>query len=427
MKVTSKNWSEPRSVLQVRRGDDVKFDKIQREIPYHAICDYAGREAQIAGFGEFIVGQKRPDISIVWNYFINPARVKQTSTGTGLASIDTSRLKLAVVGGAGSIAVESNRGIIYRTGHDAFALFTCAFDTKKAGVTQKAGVWDALNGFYLSMENDGQLAVNHLNGGVPTTILQTDFNLDNLTGNASECSKFAINPQALLVYRIMYGYLGQFPAYFEVYAGFELGWLPFHTIDIVNVNNQLILQDPYLSIKFEAASDGTNDVIMYSGSWLGGIIGEKREKNLNDHFAFDASKTLVAGTETVVGSMRVKSTFQGKPNKIPVNFSTLTGSTDGTKAVILKMYRNTPLTASVWTDPIGPTSVVEIDLVGTLTGTSPSEVQYSTVLGKVDSLGPGKEFADEELMLYTGDTYTFTALSVNASEVILGGAWDEWK
>lgn len=399
-------------------------------IPHQAIADYAGRETQVAAYGELLTGQKQLDVSLVFNYFINPERTRQTISGTGANTIDASRLRVAAEGGAGTAEVESKRNIVYRTGHDAFALFTCAFGAGGVGATMKAGPFNGVNGFFISLSETGKLQANHLVGGVLTTYTQgntdgTGFNLDQLDGSGP--SDFTVNPHALLVYRITYGYLGQSPAYFEVQTGAAKGWVPFHTIDIGNTTADLILTDPILPIKFEATSDGTSDAVMFSGSWLGGVIGNQRTRVDNDQFAFDVSKALVAGVQTHIGTMRVKATFQGKVNKIPAEFHVLTAGVDGTKDHILRIWKNTPLTGAVWVDPIGPTSIIEIDLTGTLTGTSPKELRYSTALGKVDSLGPGIEFPIGELRLEVGDTLTFTAYSANASNVVLAGTWEELK
>lgn len=393
-------------------------------IPYSAHCDYAGREAQIAVFGETLVGQKQPDISLVFNYFINPERVVSIVSGGGALSIDASRLKVAVTGGAGEAIAESKRNISYRAGHDAFALFTCSFGESLPGTIQEAGAYNAVNGFYISMDGAG-LHVNHLVGGVLATVDQGDFNLDKLDG--SGLSDITLDPQALNIYRITYGYLGKAPAFFEVYAGVAVGWVPFHVFDITNNGGGLVLTDPLLPIKFRADSDGTNDVAMFSGSWLGGTIGDARRREDNDQFAFDVSKSILGGVETVIGSMRVKTTFQGKPNKIPAEFHVLTAGVEGVKPHIIRIYKNTPLTAPLWLDPIGPTSVVEIDLVGTLTGTAPKELRYSTALGKTADLGPGVHFPIGELRLEVGDTLTFTVFSANNSDVILAGSWEEFK
>lgn len=398
-------------------------------IPYNALADYAGRESQIAAYGELLTGTKQLDVSIVFNYFINPERTRVASSGTGANAIDNSRLKVSAEGGVGTSSIESKRNIVYRTGHDAFALFTCAFNAGGAGATMKAGAFDATNGFYISLSDDGKLQANYLVDGVLKTYTQGaeegGFNLDQLDGTG--LTNFELNPQALTVYRITYGYLGQSPAYFEIQAGAELGWIPFHVVDITNQGNELILTDPILPIRFEVESDGVDDAAIFGGSWLGGIIGSPRTRIDNDQFAFDVSKSIAAGVENAIGTMRVKATFQGKTNKVPAEFHVLTAGVDGTKGHVIRMYKNTPLTGAVWIDPIGPNSIVEIDVTGTLTGASPDELRYSNPLGRIDSLGTGVVFPIGELRLEVGDTLTFTVESINASEVIVGGTWEELK
>lgn len=392
-------------------------------IPYQALCDYAGRESQVSGFGDLVTGQKHPDVSVVFNYFIDPQFAIPVTTGTGAVGIDVSRLKLSTTAGAGQAQVTSKRDIIYRMGHEAQAMFTCAFGASGAGLQQMAGVYDDNDGYFISLSETGVLQTNHRVGGVTTTYNQADFNIDTLNGDG--LSDFTLNPQALNIYRISYGYLGSLPAIFELYGGTTLGWVPFHTIDTINKTADLLLQSPNLPIRFDLVSDGTNDGVMYSGSWTGASIGAERDRSLNDQFGFEVPASIAAGAETVIGSMRVKSLFQGKANKIPIDFHNISGGFDGTKPHIVRVYRNTGLTGANWQNLIGDTSVVEIDLVGTLTGVTAAQLKYATAVSKDGTID--HEFATGELRLSTGDTLTFTVESANTSDIVLAGQWDELR
>lgn len=405
-----------------RKGDE------QAVIPYMAIGDNRGNEAMVAGFGELVIGQRLPDILITWNYDINPERATETYTGVGTAGIDTSRLYVAVEGGAGTAEVASKRFIVYRAGYSAQAMFTAAFDTPAPGTTQKCGAIDDTNGYYLSLANDNQLQVNFesTSRGV-TTINQFAFNVDTLDGKGP--SRFTLNPQGMNIYRICYGYLGKLHATFEVYGGSLIGWVMFHAVDTIDIDgggdNLLAIEDPNLAIRFQASSDGTANVRIYSGSWNGGIVGGFHDRSLNDHFSFDVTATIAVTTETFIGAMRVKSTYAGKVNKLTVDMHNITGGVDGTKPVIIRVYKNTTLTGGTWNDVIGPSSLIEVNTTATAPALLVSERRHAQALGKTDSFD--HSFDDGELRLSAGDTLTFTGQSANNFDVTLAGDWDELK
>lgn len=405
-----------------RKGDE------QAVIPHYAIGDGRGNEATVAGFGDLVIGQRLPDILIAWNYDINPERAVETVTGVGAVGIDNSRLYVAVEGGAGTAEVSSKRYIVYRAGYSAQAMFTAAFDTPAAGTTQECGAIDADNGYYLSISTDNQLQVvySSTHGGiVPTN--QYQFNVDILDGTGP--SRFKLNPQAMNIYRISYGYLGKLPATFEVYGGTKIGWVLFHTVDTIDIagggDNFLAIEEPNLGIRFRTSSDGTANVRLLSGSWNGGIIGGFHDRSLNDHFSFDVTTTITAVVETFIGAMRVKSTYAGKPNKLTVDLHNISGGVDGTKPVVIRVYKNTTLTGGTWVDPIGPTSLIEVNTTATAPALLVSERRHAQALGKTDSFD--HSFGDGELRLAAGDTLTFTGYSTNNFDVTLAGDWDELK
>jgi len=231
------------------------------------------------------------------------------------------------------------------------------------------------------------------------------------------------------IYRISYGYLGKLPATFEIYAGASIGWVMFHVADTIDIygggDNFLAIEDPNLAIRFRATSDGTADVRMLSGSWNGGIIGGFHDRSLNDHFSFDVTKAITATTETFIGAMRVKSTYAGKLNKLTVDLHNITGGVEGTKPVVIRVYKNTLISGGTWIDPIGPTSLIEVNTTATAPALQISERRHAQALGKTDSFDHG--FGEGELRLSAGDTLTFTGFSANNFEVTLAGDWDELK
>lgn len=414
--------------LGIHRQDDLKGTKYITG--YRGLADFAGREAMVAGFGEQLVGFKEAEILTLFSYFINPDRVRtDLSSGAWSATISDSRLK--VTAGTGSLVgdaiVQSLQVIGYRPGFDSYLYCTTAFEPFAVGTTQEFGPFDGTNGYSISLLSNGEIAINHYSNTVlVSTTPQSEFILDHLDGKSA--GGFILNPQAMNIYRFNYGYLGTMPPSFEIWAGVELGWIPFHYIDLTGVDNSLIIRDPYLPVRFRVTSDGTNEVSMYSGSWDGGIIGSPRPRFLNDQYTVDVEKLGVAsaGINKPLISIRNNTTFKTKTNKITVDIDTLTAAVDGNKTHRVRLIKNpTTLTGAVF-NSVNASSVMSYDTAATaMTG---GEIKRSWPLGKIDSLGGGAIFETGELRMFPGDIYVLALISTSVATDFVGALhWDELK
>ena len=378
MKTSNRPDKRPYSVLRVDQPDRFTGKTYERghkqNIPFNSIVDHAGREIMVSTFGDLVTGTKQVDISVSFQYFIDPDKVSEISTGTGAASTDNSRLKLtASSGGAGTCEVKSRVPIVYRTGLSAFTEFTASFDPYKPGTTQECGVFNyGGNGYALSINSDNKLVVNHYRAGVLIssvsqgyTISGDGFAFDQLDGSGE--SGFTFDPQGMNIFRIEYGYLGVAPAILEVYGGHLLGWIPFHVVEIINTGtNELIIDNPHVHMTFRVTTDGTNTINMYSGSWLGGSIGSSRQHDQNAQFAIDTVKTGLTGTVTMI-SIRTSATFKGKTSLLPVDLHQATAGIFSNKPNLIRLYFNPTLTGASWT-PVDTDSVMEYDVAGVATG-----------------------------------------------------------
>lgn len=413
---------KPSTSLRLNKDDP---NKRLESFPHVALTDYSGHEAWIAAFGEQVVGSRHLDIQVTFNYFINPLRLKTEGTqGAGSLTIEDRRLKVAVEGGAGEAHIQSIRNIVYIAGHDAFGMFTCAFGQFLEGTTQQAYIGDLTDAFVIGIAEGNQLSVMHRRDDVDgSVVIQQDFNLDSLDGKG--LSKYIINPFSLNIFKISYGFLGSLPAVLEVYAGVDIGWVPFHTFNTDAIPGQVIVTNPNLPIHFLATSDGTNDVAMFSGSWVGGVISADRTPALNDRYAFSLAKSIPIG-EHVIASGRVKDVFQGFQNRIPADLLLVTIGVDGTKPHIVNVRLNPTLINTVFND-VSVDSVMQADQAGTFSGGVPSgRLVGSFALGKIDSAGI--TFQPGEVRMTAGDIVSISlVVSVVASDVALGAHWGELK
>ena len=422
---TTEPGSKGTSILRPEPGK-AGFTKIT---DFVALTDYAGREPIHGVFGEQLIGFKIVEISTSFYYFVNPRTIStDNSSGSFSATIDNSRLKLtAGTAGVGDAIIESRSSILFREGFDAYIIITIAFDDFKIGTTQKFGVFDD-DGFFIELESDGQLSINYMkNSVVISKRVQSDFLLDKLDGTG--LSGFTINPQAMNIYRLSSAYSGQTPFSFEVYGGMEIGWIAFEYVDIIGIDSLLVADDPYVPIKMQTTSDGTNEVSTFSSAWNGGTIGPVRNKWLSDQFTADRSIVVSSGSVGVnipLFSIRVNSIFNSKINKIPIDIDQFTASVDGNRIHILRLFINATLTGDSFGDFDSAISFVSTDEFATaITG---GQLIRSYPMGKTDSLSPGVKFDEGELRLLVGDVLTFTLDTGSSSSDVTGAVtWDELK
>lgn len=204
-----------------------------------------------------------------------------TSVSGGAATPSTSGGRLTVATGTAttaSAAIFTNRNIRYAPGREIYAQFTAAFTTPtSANSTQRAGMYDANNGFFIRMTTAG-LAACARSATVDTCTTSASWNGDKLDGTA--LSRFtrgavqeAINFTFMNVYRIRFGWLGSAPVEFQVMAP-DKRWVTFHTIKQPNLAATPVIQNPNLTIRMEAvkASADAQNVQMFSSSWDGGTV-----------------------------------------------------------------------------------------------------------------------------------------------------------
>lgn len=430
MKTSDRPDKRPYSVLNIDSPDKFTGKAYERgrqqRIPYVGIVDGAGREILVGSFGELVTGQKQVDVSAAFQYFVDPDRVTETNTGTGATSIDNSRLKLTANGGVGTCEVKSRAPITYRPGLNSFAEFTAAFDPYRSGTTQECGTFDVGgNGYSLSINSEDKLVVNHYRSGtLISSVAQGSvpgegFAFDQLDGTG--LSGFTANPQHMNLFRIIYGYLGIAPAVLEIYGGTMLGWIPFHIVETINTTNRLIIEDPHLPITFKVTSDGTNNVAMLSGSWLGGSIGTLRSHSENSQFSADVSKTALTGTVTLL-SIRVKSTFKTKTNKIPVDLHEISAGITSNKPNIVHLILNGTLTGGSFSD-VDTNSCVEFDTTGTVSGGRKLRSWGVEQDGTLNS-----NFEEGEVRIVADDILSVVLITAGTNvDVNAGLHWDELR
>jgi len=392
--------------------------------PSTSIVGTAGAAADVSRYGQLVTGMRGDDVLVRFEYSNSSEDVIETVAGTGTTGNADAMASVTTGIGVGEAIIESKRFITYRPGHEVYAFFTTIYDTPEPGTYQRHGIFNGVDGFFFGYENT-VFGVSLRKDGVDEFFPQSGWNIDPCDGAGK--SGFNLNHNALLQYKITYGWLGSAPVSFWVYGGIGYDWILVHVIDQTNTSTSPTISEPSQAIKFEVgrtAGDGA-DITMRTSSWAGGTIEGIHTHAGHRVFAGEGFSSLSAGTETLIAAFRNKDTFQGRANKVAIEATYMGASTDGTKSVIIRFWRNATVIGGVWNDVDADNSVTEINVTAAFTQGS-GKYEMSVPMAKSDTislvLGAGHihlEMDPGELMLVTGE-------SAGASEVELSFRWEEY-
>jgi hypothetical protein len=388
------------------------------------MLDYLKRQAHVAIFGDQIVSPRLDEISVQFQYNIATKDIISAVTGSGVVEHDGTnmmRVRAGTGSAVGTAYATSVDTVRYRTGHDIFVYFTCRFSAPDAGCSQYIGLFDANDGIGIGYSGT-TFGIVYRSGGVEKFIGQAYFSKTPMTEDSFQDGiGYILDPSKVNLYRINFGYLGIAPIIFEVFGGFEYGWVPFHIMEFTNKQTGTHLAQPILPMRVEVASDGTAVVDVHTPSWNAGLVVDDQTKKADRNFSAKNSKAGIT-TETNVITLKNLATFQAKTNRIVTQLTYLSVSVDGTKNATIRLVKNTTLGGSPsYADQDATNSVTQKDVAGT-TLTGGTEV-FSIQLDKT-----GRQFVDltpYHIRLQPGDIVTLGATSASSTDVFGSIGWRE--
>lgn len=108
---------------------------------------------QRTAFGEISVAMLNPVIQLQWPYNINSKLIRTSTTETGTASINSSRLKLSTGTTAQSkVIMQSKQLFNYQPGEGGEVRFSAVFNEGVVGTDQLIGIGDAENGLFFGYQ-----------------------------------------------------------------------------------------------------------------------------------------------------------------------------------------------------------------------------------------------------------------------------------
>lgn len=323
-------------------------------------------------FGALVVAEHNNQVEV--NFFENAdpgTLITVTKTGTGAAS-QTAGTAVFTTGAnaSGTVRGVSLTNTVYHAGHEIYSFFTAYFSTGVAGGTQRIGLYDTNNGFYIGWEGT-TFGVTRRTGTVNTFVARASWNGDPLDGSAGSAYMRNGTPEAidftkLNVFRIRFGWLGSAPCFFEVMSP-DGEWVIFHTILQPNTSTTAIIANPNLPMTVNCL--GAANVLIGSSCW-----GAGSASLLDDLNSTVTDATLAQMVRAVLTAQKPNGTYvniaantQGRllfandsvgtdGSPVPAGTS-LVGGTDGTNLQSLKVDTNGQLYVANFPATYTPTDI----------------------------------------------------------------------
>jgi hypothetical protein len=322
-------------------------------------------------FGSQVMENTLDNISIQFQYGIPDSTTTSYTQGGGTVTSSNSMAVLSTAASTSSIAqLQTDNTILYRSGHEAYALFTVAFTGSfTATSSQFIGPIDYQNGFAIGFDGT-TFGVTRRSDTVNTFTPQSQFNGDKLDGTGT--SGFLYNPALLNVFRIAYGYLGATIIQFQIMNSTG-GFITFHTIQYPNSSAAPSIQQPFLPITARVENlTGTSVLTLQTASWNGGIVGQPN----NNAYKYFCASSYSSGMLVI----RNKTVFNNRPNKIRVRCTAVGATIRSTpdSSLTYSLIKNGTITGTSFSDVSSGNSVVEVSTAGTYSAGTGTEV-YKTV------------------------------------------------
>jgi len=378
------------------------------------------RELDKTAFGELAVQQPVAEVLIHFPYNLNTDLVNTTVVGSGSV---THSNQFAVISSGAAInssgRLNSNRALEYNPGIGGLARFTTLFSTPEAGNTQISGIGSATDGFFFGY-NGTSFGILYRVNSVDTWILQSTWNTDKMDGTGP--SGMNLNPTKGNVFQIKYQWLGFGAIRFYIENQFTGTLNQVHVINYANQNTTVSVNNP--SFNFHAKSENTtnNTNVQMKVPSIGLFIEGDRGSVGFTRNAIGFEKSISAGIETNILTIRNKTVYQGVVNEIQIQPDILNFAGDGAKNIVFRLKVDATLGGTTsFTDVRTNNSVVDYDTAGTtVTG---GILVLVVPVSKTGQLTISLPLLNQ--VMVPGRTLTISAESVGANDVSAGISWQE--
>jgi len=358
----------------------------------------------LSAFGEVLTTIINPIVQIQFPYNINTRIVTPTVVGTGSVAQEESMAVLKTGTDTGSTAkMESKIVVRYNPGQGGVCKFTALFTEGAAGTQQEVGLGDNTDGLFVGF-NGVEFIINRRQGGSNNFVNQSSFNMDTLDGDGP--SGMILDTSKMNVFKIQFQWLGAGNLFFNIEDPVTGRFIMFHTIRYANNFIRPSLDNPTFPLRVFVDNGATVlDIVTKVGSMGGfteGIVRDDGPINFSAVLGTAVSTTIIP-----VLSIRNKTTYQTKVNKVLIKLLNIGIINTGGKELLAQLILNGSLTDASFSSIDTNTSVMEEDSsASAITG----GINLLPFLVK-DSDSKDFDLLAEDIKLNPGDTLTIAAIS----------------
>lgn len=404
--LTAKKPNDNYANIQATAGENLKIslEELETEVKNFFTNDILDKSA----FGELLNAELTPLVQIDFPYNINADIVKTTITGSGTVTQADSKAVLQTTATTSSIAkLESKRFLNYNPGQGGLIRFTGVFTTGVANSSQILGIGDSNDGFFFGY-NGTAFGILRRQNGVDNWTIQASWSEDQGDGNETLPIMDWTKGN---VFQIRYQWLGFGMITFWVEDPATGSFCKVHEIEYANANTNPSIYNPSLPLMAFVENTTNNTNIKLQTSSMGAFV-EGKESLLGPKNSISNTKAAITTTLTNVVTIRNRTAFASKTNRVVIELDFVSYSVDGTKPAIIKIVKNTTLGGSpIYADISTNTSVIEYDVAGTtLTG---GQELFTFTIGKSD--GDKLPLIGLSVDLLPGDTMTIAIAATSGT------------
>ena len=310
-------------------------------------------------FEDLSVAQPFPIVQTDFVFSVNSDIVDTYTTGSGSVSQSGNMAVISSGASANSSAtLLSERKIRYRAGMGVRMLVTGVFSPGVEGSTQLLGLGNDDDGFFFGY-NGTEFGIMRRCDGVDYWTSKTDWNIDRMDGTG--LSGQNLNTSMGNIYMIQLQWLGFGAIKFFIEESISGRIHPIHIIRFANTSITTTVSCPIFNIMLQSKNTTNTTNIVLKTPCISAFIEGTVFRILGPRFGIDNDKIITSNTFTNILTIRVKDTFSGKTNKIPIQINNMTASTS-MKPVVIVLIKNASINGtSEWRDISTQNSVVEYD------------------------------------------------------------------
>lgn len=324
----------------------------------------------VDAFSRFRVSEAQTIFEAQSQYCNNCLRMESGKTGTGVVPAFQANTRLVLLqvdpGGAGGTSYhQSFQYLHYQPGKSQVALMTGYFGPAVAGAVKRFGYGDNANGvFYEQNGTSGvqwTLLSSTSGAAVPTTVTQSQWNLDKMDGTGSSGITLDVTKSFIIFMDLQFLGMGR------VRVGFDIGGIIIyvHQFLCANVITGPYMQSASLPIKAEIVAAAAIAVPAVAYFKCAAVCSEAGlDLGLGRNFAAEGTATAASGARTHILSLRPVLTFNGLTTRgvwVPSSISILAG----TNPVKLELVIGAAFTVAPAFASVGTYSFMEAGTGGT--------------------------------------------------------------